>query len=703
LTFFPAVLKTLSTPFPSTRPLVYNYLVHHAEADPDTALLSINTIQKSLSDSNPRIRAMALKTMSGIRIPMISQIVSLTIKKGTSDLSPLVRKAAALACVKCVKLDPSTRPQVEEQLAILLADKQYYVAGAAIQAFAELCPDRLDLIHPVYRSLCKMAVDMDEWGQLSLIKLLTNYSRKCFPQRTKRVKRAATQAQRAAEFYEDLEPQEENPSDYEEVDSIDPDLDLFLKSILPLLSSRNSAVIVSVTRAYLYLSPTIHLPLAIGPLIALLRSPLDIQQIALHDILQVCLHSPQLFVPYTRHFLLHTHEPPHIQTLKLELLTLIFPHTTSQQQNLLLAEIEHFSLISSNPTLTRASVRALGRCAQASSPSTSRRCLTLLLKQIHSADQHLVGEAIEVIRHLIQRDPAAHQKTLIRLAKNLDTLTSPTARASIVWLVGEFDAGLDSAKSIAADVLRILIKGYADETDEVREQVVLLGAKVYLHHLNAENAKRSSDDSHPAESSQDTHPIKLLYAHLLTLSRYTPSFALRSRTRFLSALLSNPTSTDLASLLLLAPKPIPKFPSAGQKRKDLGFVVGTSGLVVGENVQGRWVIDEWVAEGMEPVGVRDEDLGDGYGRDEMGRGEAVAAGSKLDEVLRRDGGPKKVVSLERWLDSSEEEESESEEEESGETESEEDEDDEDEDEEEETESEEESESEEEDERAGLVK
>jgi AP-3 complex subunit beta len=73
LTFFPAVLKTLSHPYPSTRPLVYNYLLHHAEADPDTTLLSINTIQKSLSDSNPRVRAMALKTMAGIRVPMISQ------------------------------------------------------------------------------------------------------------------------------------------------------------------------------------------------------------------------------------------------------------------------------------------------------------------------------------------------------------------------------------------------------------------------------------------------------------------------------------------------------------------------------------------------------------------------------------------------------------------------------------------------------
>ena len=267
LTYFPAVLKTLSTPYPSTRPLVYNYLLHHAELDPDTALLSINTIQKSLSDSNARIRAMALKTMSGIQVPVISQIVSLAIKKGISDLSPLVRKAAALACVKCVRLDASTRPQIEESLAQLLADKQYYVAGAAVQAFVEVCAERIDLIHPVYRRLCRMCVDMDEWGQIALTKMMNSYARKCFPRRTKRIKRSQTREEKARDFYEELDAPDEdetNDDDYEDVDVVDPDLELFLTSIKPLLHSRNSAVLLAVTKSYLILAPTTHLPLALA-------------------------------------------------------------------------------------------------------------------------------------------------------------------------------------------------------------------------------------------------------------------------------------------------------------------------------------------------------------------------------------------------------------------------------------------------------
>ncbi|KAK0784948.1 AP-3 complex subunit beta [Friedmanniomyces endolithicus] len=736
LTFFPAVLKTLSHPYPSTRPLVYNYLIHHAELDPDTALLSINTIQKSLSDSSPRVRAMALKTMAGIRVPVISQIVSLAIKKGVSDLSPLVRKAAALACVKCVRLDETTRSQVEEYLAVLLADKQYYVAGAAVQAFMEVCStERLDLIHPVYRRLCRMVVDMDEWGQLALLKLMTLYARRCFPRQTKRTKRAQTREQKARDFYEDLEPESQSQSfeaDYEEISIADPDLTLFLTSIAPLLQSRTSAVILAVARAYLYLGPSTHLPSAIGPLIALLRSPQDIQQVALHNMVQVCLAQPSLFVPYYRHFLLRSTEPPNTRGLKLEILTLIFPSCSPEIQSLLLAELEHFSR-SPNPALVRESVRAIGRCAQSPNLTSSRRCLALLLNQLHSSDDNLVGEAMQVIRHLIQRSPTEHKKTVIRLARNLDHLTSATARAGIVWLVGEFaDSARDEVGQnggVAADVWRILVKGYAGEGEEVRGQIVGLGAKVYLRWLNERKKEKEEKSVNGAggelllsprtkenhdgeergfagnavthqqqEEKETSHPIELLWQHTLLLARYTPSYHLRDRARLYRALLAIPSSTELASLLLLAPKPVPQAPSPSESRRE--YLLGSASLVVGEDMRGV-ALPEWVEEGREPDAALRDETGDGtgeyVGQGESGRAGTVSAGERLDGLLAPGGGvgpaKKGGRTLDAWLN--EEEGTESGGESEGSVESEEETSTED-------ETEEESESEE-DEEAGLVK
>ena len=98
---FALVVKLVASTNIEIRKLVYIYLLRYAEQEPDLALLSINTFQKDLADSSPLIRAMALRVLSGIKVPMIGNVVVLAIKKCAGDMSPYVRKAAALAIPKC--------------------------------------------------------------------------------------------------------------------------------------------------------------------------------------------------------------------------------------------------------------------------------------------------------------------------------------------------------------------------------------------------------------------------------------------------------------------------------------------------------------------------------------------------------------------------------------------------------------------------
>jgi AP-3 complex subunit beta len=676
LPFFTAVIKNIASPSLPVKKLVYIYLLQHAEHEPDTALLSINTIQKSLTDQNPQLRALALRVMSGIRVPVISQIVSLGIKRGAGDMSPYVRRAAALAIPKCYSLDPNTEPQLLEYLSTLLGDKQYFVTGAAVSAFLEMCPNRLDLIHPHYRSLIRKLVDMDEWGQLATLKLIMVYARKCFPRRTRKVKKAVPtkngnkkSARTTKGFYDsDSESEKSEEQEMEDLITLDPDLELLLKACQPLLQSRNSAVVIAVARTYLYLGSPEYLSTAIGPLISLLRSAQDLQHIALYNIVQVCLSHPEPFVKYYTHFLVRSTDPPHIWRLKLELLTLIFPYAPLRLQSLILAELSHFSHSGSlDPGLVKEAVRAIGRCSQSSatSPKTSARCLRLLLAHIGSADAHLVAESLEVIRHLIQRDPDNHRTTVVRLAKHLDAATSPQARASIIWLVGEF-AGVDPENNIAADVLRILAKGFADEAEPAKLQIMLLAAKVYVHHLNSNpppEPSKPADSAPPStllqgfneeeggfrdphlengsspqpqdESTyQKSHPIAALYQYILLLTRYDTSYDLRDRARVYRALLASPSSTQLASLLLLAPKPVPQTPSPSETRK--GYVLGSASLVIGDEggvggLRGYENIPPWVKEGQEPdPRLRDEDGSSTEYVSGGNGGRVLTAGEKLD-------------------------------------------------------------------------
>lgn len=688
LPFFSSVVKNVANPNIEVKKLVHIYLLHHAESEPDLALLSINTIQKSLTDQNPQVRAMSLRTMSGIRVPVISQIVSLAIKRGCGDMSPHVRKAAALAIPKCYRLDPNTMPQLLEYLSALLGDSQYFVVGPAVSAFLEICPDRIDLIHKHYRSLVKKLVDMDEWGQLATLRLLATYSRRCFPRRKQIVAKA-----RSEDFYE-----ESSSGEGEEVEALDPDLELFFKACRPLLQSRNSAVIVSVVRCYLYLGTAEYLKSAIGSLIALLRGPQDVQIIVLYNIIRVALVTPSSFLKYISHFLIRSSDPHQIWTLKLEVLTLLFPHCGMHMKGVILSELEHFSN-GTNLDLVRESVRAIGRCAQ-SDNRTSLRCLRLLLRQISSSDENLVSEALTVIRHLIQQDPASHKGTVVMLSKHLDTTTSPEARASIIWLVGEF-AGIDFGNNIAPDILRILAKGFADESEPAKQQIVLLGAKVYLHHLlqrSAAGEDKAKNEDTKSESKNHESPstvngddttedeLTILWRYILLLARYDTSYDLRDRARLYKSLLAVPSSTQLGSLLLLAPKPVPYTPTPSETRKDL--LLGSSTLVIGPNagihgLKGYEDLPDWVELGQEPdPKLRDNGMikGDYYAA--SADKQAVTAGEMLDRALQEQasrtkysnngtpvsGTAKRVInsnnsnnnkdkSLDDWLAEEEEEES----------------------------------------------
>ncbi|KAI0872947.1 ARM repeat-containing protein [Hypoxylon argillaceum] len=606
LPFFSSVVKNVASPNIEIKKLVYIYLIHHAEQEPDLALLSINTIQKSLSDTNPQVRALALRTMSGIRVPVISQIVSLAIKKGVGDMSPHVRKAAALAIPKCYRLEPSTLPQLLEYLATLLGDKQYFVAGAAVNAFMEICPERIDLIHKHYRGLIKKIVDMDEWSQLAMLRMMALYARKCFPRRTKRAKPKDAAAD-LQDFYGEGGTPATTEAEGEHIVVLDPDLLLLLNGIKPLLQSRNAGVVIAVARCYAEIGTAEYTKAAVGPLVALLRGAQDIEQIALYNIVSVCLAHPAPFVKYASHFLVRATDATPVWELKLEVLTLIFPHSPPQTKSLILNELEHFSR-GTNKALVREAVRAIGRCAQGD-PATAPRCMRLLLGQITSLDGTLAAESLTVIRHLIQLDPQAHTSTVVRLARNLDSATDPQARATIIWLVGEF-SGLNGEDNIAADVLRILLKDFTNESEVAKRQIVLLAAKVYLHHINREAEKQTESESTTGEDNETPaplgfapstdHPVVRLWDYVLLLVRYDTSYDLRDRTRLYKALLAVP---QLASLMLLAPKPAPQAPSPSETRK--GFLLGSSALVLAgggdtHTLRGYEPLPDWVREGHEP-------------------------------------------------------------------------------------------------------
>lgn len=72
----------------------------------------------------------------------------------------------------------------------------------------------------------------------------------------------------------------------------------------------------------------------------------------------------------------------------------------------------------------------------------------------------MVGESVIVVRKLLQSETVGHKDIITHMARLVDNIKMPTARASILWLLGEY---CDKVPKIAPDVLRKMAKSFVNE------------------------------------------------------------------------------------------------------------------------------------------------------------------------------------------------------------------------------------------------
>ncbi|KAM8962157.1 AP-3 complex subunit beta-1 [Pelodytes ibericus] len=561
---FPAVVKNVASKNLEIKKLVYVYLVRYAEEQQDLALLSIATFQRGLKDPNQLIRASALRVLSSIRVPIIVPIMMLAIKEASADLSPYVRKTAAHAIQKLYSLDPEQKDLLIEVIEKLLKDKSTLVAGSVVMAFEEVCPDRIDLIHKNYRKLCNLLVDVEEWGQVVIIHMLTRYARTQFTSPWQEKADSGYLEEDQTNFYDS---DEEKPIDQQKNPYVmDPDHRLLLKNTKPLLQSRNAAVVMAVAQLYWYLAPKSETVLVAKSLVRLLRSYREVQYIVLQNIATMSIQRKGLFEPYLKSFYVRSTDPTMIKTLKLEILTNLANEANSST---LLREFQTY-VKSQDKHFAAATIQAIGRCATNISAVTDT-CLNGLVYLLSNRDDVVVAESVVVIKKLLQTQPTHHSDIIRHMAKLLDNITVPMARASILWLIGEY---CERVPKIAPDVLRKTAKTFTNEDDIVKLQILNLAAKLYLT-----NSKQT----------------KLLTQYILNLGKYDPNYDIRDRTRFVRQLIiPNEKSGALskyAKRIFLAQKPAPVLDSPFKDRDR--FQLGTLSHTLNSKATGYLELSGW--------------------------------------------------------------------------------------------------------------
>ncbi|KAL5485750.1 APL6 [Sanghuangporus weigelae] len=518
--FFPSVVKNVASSNLEIRKLVYIFLLRYAETEPDLALLSINTFQRDLADPNPLIRAMALRVLSGINVPMVGNLVILAVKKCANDPSPYVRKAAALAVIKCYSMDPGHLPSLIPIITTLVNDKSPLSIGSVAVAFQAICPTRLDLLHTHYRRLCRMLLDIDSWGQVHVLELLARYARSMLPKPS------------------DCNSNERKPDVGGE--GIDPDLQLLVSSSEPLLMSRNPSVVMTVTRIFYYLAPPSQLNKVVGPLLRFLHLSKEIERVVLANLLIITVKHSTLFRPHYSWFLVRTSDLRETKRLKLLILLKLL---SSENYQILLREFVVYAA-DDDVAIVSESIRAIGACANIV-PESINHCLSALMDFIKHGPESSIPASVLVLKTLVQAhlqalstEPSSlsegHSplRIISDLASRIDEIRHASARACVIWLVGQYaDRGADTVNSTegngldgialwAPDVLRKIAKTFPIEAPLVKLQALTLAAKLQVLSTNYHRS------------------FALLTRYVFSLARYDSNYDVRDRARLLSGFLA---------------------------------------------------------------------------------------------------------------------------------------------------------------------
>nr|KAG5694283.1 hypothetical protein BaRGS_032001 [Batillaria attramentaria] len=433
---FTDVVNCMQTDNLELKKLVYLYLMNYAKSQSDTAIISVNTFVKDCEDSNPLIRALAVRTMGCIRVDKITEYLCEPLRKCLKDEDPYVRKTAAV-CV--AKMHDINAQLVEDQgfldlLRDLLSDSNPMVVANAVAAISEILETSpnsstsLEMNIGTINKLLTALNECSEWGQVFILDAISNYN----PKDDKEAQRLFKVIMKLMEM---LDPH----SDY---------ITMLVKKLAP-------------------------------PLVTLLSAEPEIQYVALRNInlivqkrishLGHSIASETIVVTLVGSYVYN--DPIYV---KLEKLDIMIRLTNQGNIAQVLAELKEYAT-EVDVDFVRKSVRAIGRCA-IKVEQAAERCVSTLLDLIQTKVNYVVQEAIVVIKDIFRKYPNKYESIIATLCENLDTLDEPEARASMIWIIGEYAERIDNAD----ELLESFLEGFQDENAQVQLQLLTAIVKLFL-------------------------------------------------------------------------------------------------------------------------------------------------------------------------------------------------------------------------------
>jgi AP-1 complex subunit beta-1 len=443
-TLFTDVVNCIQTDNLELKKLVYLYLINYAKTQPELAMLAVNTFVKDANDPNPLIRALAIRTMGCIRVNTITEYLCEPLSRCLRDEDPYVRKTAAVCVAKLYDISPEL---VEDRgfldiLRDLISDANPTVVANAIAALNEIADssgkDVMQITAAILQKLLAALNECTEWGQVFILDSLAKYI----------------------------------PQDGREAEGI-------IERVSPRLQHANSAVVMSAVKVILkYMDSVTNTDTLRAltrklapPLVTLLNAEPELQYVALRNINLIVQKNSKILEHEIKVFFCKYNDPIYVKMEKLEIIIRL---TTERNIDQVLLELKEYAT-EVDVDFVRRAVRAIGRCA-IKLERAAERCINVLLDLIQTKVNYVVQEAVVVIKDIFRKYPNRYESIIATLCENLEELDEPEAKASMVWIIGEYAERIDNAD----ELLESFLETFHDETSQVQLQLLTGTVKLFL-------------------------------------------------------------------------------------------------------------------------------------------------------------------------------------------------------------------------------
>ncbi|WFD22889.1 hypothetical protein MEQU1_001566 [Malassezia equina] len=467
-----------------TKKIVYLYLANYGMAKEDLLSQCIPRFLADAADTNPLIRALALRTMSYLLTPEMAKAMLDPVRKSMFDKNPNVRKTAAMCVAKLCRFDQDLGEKngFVENLYAMLSDDHPMVQSNAAAALIDISEhSKLTRLVLNFKTANKLAMDMDrftEWGQVYVLELLLF----CTPQTTQ----------------ESL---------------------LLADGVVTRLSHTSPSVVFTAANVLVYLMnyvasaerrEAICARISESVVQKLSLSP-EILFVALRNIQLLVQRRPQLLRHHVRKFFCSFRDPTYIKMIKLDIM-----YRLANEQNAadVLEELQDYAS-EVDIDFARRAINAIGRLAL-KLESMANVCVEALLDIIESHVNYAIQEAIVVIKDILRQYPSRYEYIIPLLCQNVDSLDEPRAKVAMIWIVGEYGDQIDESEEIMEDFLFTFL----DESTEIQLALLTATVKYFLMQpkKGADMVQRVLKWSTEQVSNPDCRDRGFFYLRLLSIN-----------------------------------------------------------------------------------------------------------------------------------------------------------------------------------------